>query len=61
MKVALPFAVAALVTLSNAALGEDLDRRIAAPQFDPANLACRLKPWCWRADASGVSRPCSSM
>ena len=39
MNVALPFAVAGLVMLSGAALGDDLDQRIAAPQLDPANHA----------------------
>jgi peptide-methionine (S)-S-oxide reductase len=39
MKHVLPFAVTALVTLSTAALGDDLDRRIAPPSVDPANTA----------------------
>ena len=39
MKFALSFAAAALVAFSTTALGEDLGRRIAAPQFDPANAA----------------------
>ena len=38
MKIALPFAVAGLVMLSGAALGDDLDQRIAAPQLDPASV-----------------------
>lgn len=37
MKIALPLAV--LLTLSTSALGDDLDKRIAAPQLDPANGA----------------------
>ena len=39
MKVALPFAATALMLFSSAALGDDLDRRIAAPAIDPTNPA----------------------
>jgi len=39
MKHAMPLAATALMLLSTAAMGEDLDRRIAAPGSDPANRA----------------------
>lgn len=39
MKHVLPLAATALMLLSTAALGDDLDRRIAAPGLDPANPA----------------------
>ncbi|HXS06674.1 MAG TPA: peptide-methionine (S)-S-oxide reductase MsrA [Rhizomicrobium sp.] len=39
MKFALFFAATALVAFSGTASGEDLDRRIGAPQLDPANAA----------------------
>lgn len=39
MKVALPFAATALILVSTAVLGDDLDRKIAPAAFDPANAA----------------------
>jgi len=39
MKIVLSLAAATVLTLSTAASGEDLDKRIAAPASDPANAA----------------------
>ena len=39
MKIALPVFATALLAFSAAAFGDDLDRRIAAPQLDPASAA----------------------